>query len=130
MKEKTFEENVKNLEIRDKEGNLRLKQVPLFEEQFPSLKGKLGTFHEESHHPNGAHGYIEWFDPLGELIHIDQMIENCLDKQKVRDAIKKLREDTKDNFQMMTSDAGARIKIVQLNNALCYIEEIEKELGL
>ncbi|MEK6883228.1 MAG: hypothetical protein AABY22_26615, partial [Nanoarchaeota archaeon] len=51
-------------------------------------------------------------------------------EQKVRDAIKKLREDTKDNFQMMTSDAGARIKIVQLNNALCYIEEIEKELGL
>ena len=70
-----------------KEGAEEYKEGAL-EEQFPSLKGKLGTFHEETHHPNGAHGFIEWFDPLGDLVHIGQVTEHCLDKQKTLDILK------------------------------------------
>ena len=88
-------------------------QLKTFEEQFPSLKGKLGTFHEETHEPNGAHGYIEWFDPLGDLVGIQEVSEHCLDKQKVRDAIRNPK-----NF--MSSDIGN----------IPDLEMIERELGL
>ena len=84
MTQETFKENVKNLEIRDKEGNLRLKQVPLFEEQFPSLKG-MATSYELTNRPDGIKKQVRVFSEL-------DIQSNCLDKQKVRDAIENVKE--------------------------------------
>ena len=97
MTQETFKENVKNLEIRDKEGNLRLKQVPLFEEQFPSLKGYTCKFDFADENegdrikPVSSGMFFGSLIDEGDVVHIYDVQKHCLDKQKVREIIDELK---------------------------------------
>ena len=84
-----------------------------FEEQFPSLKDErvdVGTYFGES-------GTAK--DKCGEYLHVGDVQEHCLDKQKVREAIQNLTQDCKkDNSIEWELDGQVDA------------EELLKELGL
>jgi len=83
MTDKTFEENCKNLEIKDREGNMVLKQIPTFEELFPSLKGKIMAIEI------GKQEQDDIGSPKNSGVRTSDIQNHCLDKQKVRDIIHK-----------------------------------------
>jgi hypothetical protein len=59
-----------------------------FEEDFPSLKGKfVEPFDIVGYHPVD-YKYVKEVEE-GDLLKKDDIIKNCLDKQKVKEAIKK-----------------------------------------
>lgn len=87
-----------------------------FEEQFPSLKGKDGAFE--------YYQSTEWMqckpsDSEADLhyVLVEDVQEHCLDKQRVRDVLRKLTDQFEESVQ------AERVKNRTLN-------AIEKELGL
>ncbi len=107
--EKSFEENIREIEENQKATEEK------FKKEFPSLVGK----HFE-HDPDIA--------PIFNVYSDRAIIENCLDKQKVRNLFYLMRIEAK--YAKGISGFDFRVKGIQINEVENLLQFIEKELGL